>query len=174
MKNAVFVLVIFAILILFFPAGCGSRCSKEKSQQGALFPSFKAKGTDGKDYSEANIENGPAVVAFFVSWCKPCANEISALGKINREYTERGLIVLVFTYEDPAKFKHILDSLGTNLVVLQADSAVFAQLQIDAIPTRILLSNRHEQIRIVGANNGREEAFLQALDELMKSAKKKK
>ncbi|RKZ27975.1 hypothetical protein DRQ36_11085 [bacterium] len=149
---------IFVLFVLIF-AGCGSRTHRENNDNVRAFPDFKNETIDGKKYSRKEISRGPAVVSFLVSWCLTCGYELVALEEIREEFESKELPVIIFTYEDPGKFDAIKDSLKINIPVIHADSSMFAALEIDAIPTRILLLDGFEVKRIVGAPNHEENAF---------------
>ena len=143
-----------AILI----SGCGKQQNKNAESKNEL-PDFKYTALDGKEYSQKDIEKGPAIAGFLVSWCAPCAGELLALQEIQDEFGKNRLPVLVFSYEDVSKFSHLVDSLKIDIPILQADSSLFTAMHIDAIPTRILLYDGSEIRRMVGAPSFEETAF---------------
>ncbi len=154
-------ILLFAILVI---NGCGSRCNDETLlQNGHEFPEFSAVASDGKKYTEKDISKGPAVAGFLVSWCVTCGIELVSLQEIREEFSAKKLPVIAFTYEDPSKFEKLLDSLEVEIPIIQADSTMFSALEIDAIPTRLLLIDGRERMRIVGAPSFDESAFRSAI-----------
>jgi len=145
-------------IFLLFVLSCGVE-KPENKPVGKEFPRFEGKALSGEEYSSKQFSKGPAVVCFLVSWCLTCGYELVALQEIGDEFAEQKVPIIVFTYEDPAHFSELMDSLEVNLPVIKADSALFAQMFIDAIPTRILLENGHEAMRITGAPSFEDEDF---------------
>lgn len=157
MRKYFLFIIIFFIFISFF--ACSKEPRKTTIDADVSIPSFDCVAFDGKKYTDKNIFGKTAVISFLTSWCKPCGNELLALDSARKRFADSKLIFLVFTYENPAKFKKIIDSLNVVLPILQADSAFFADLNIDAIPTHILAVNGREVIRIVGSSIEREDSF---------------
>ncbi len=153
----VFTLLIYSTII---SCGGGGGCAKKPDDlPGRRFPDFKKTASDGVEYSAKELSDGAAVASFLVSWCLTCGHELVALQEIKDELGDDAPQIIIFTFEDPANLRELMDSLEVDLPVIRADSSVFANLQIDAIPTRILLENRHEVLRITGAPNFEEAKF---------------
>ena len=160
LKIGILIATLLSLTLAAVLSGCGSSCDeRETAERGPIFPDFESKAYGGKGFTEKYISKGPAVVGFLASWCVPCGPELLALQELHEEYSKNGLKVIVFTYENPSKFEKLIDSLKIDMPVVRSDSAMFAKLKIDAIPTRILLLDRHEIYRIVGAPNHKEGVF---------------
>ena len=136
-------------------------------EHGNIFPNFKGTTKEGVELSQKDISKGPAVAGILVSWCLTCGYELVALQEIKDEFAAYKVPVIVFTYEDPAKFDKLIDSLDIDLPIIRADSTLFAAMFIDAIPTRILLENSCEAMRITGAPSFKDEDFRARLRKML-------
>ncbi|HHS50657.1 MAG TPA: TlpA family protein disulfide reductase [candidate division Zixibacteria bacterium] len=163
-------LIAFAVLIAFMMAlfgACGKKSDGEASSAGdRSFPDFNATASDGKTYSAKDLSKGVTVAGFTVSWCAPCASELEALQEIQSEFANE-LSVFVFTYEDPSKFDSLSSALRLEFPILQADSALFKKLSIEAIPSRLLLQDAREVLRISGAPSFEEEEFRERIRQIL-------
>jgi len=163
MRRIFFILALSILAILL--ADCSGRSKKNMELTGPRIPPFVGKKADGKLLSENSISRKIAVLGFLSSWCKPCVNEIIALDSLRKKYDDDKIEFMIFTYEDPSKLKKITDSLKTEIPIIHADSSFFSELNIDAIPTRILAKNGYEILRVVGSPIEHEDSFLRVLSE---------
>ncbi len=47
------------------------------------------------------LGKGPIVIDFWATWCKPCVKELPHLNKIQKDYRDRGLVVLAISEDSP-------------------------------------------------------------------------
>jgi len=150
------------ISLLFY--GCNCRRETHEPIDGKKrFPAFSGPANDGRDYNLKDIDSGVAVLGFLTSWCVPCYDELLSLQEIYEQFSSPGIEVVVFTYEDPSKFSALIDSLGVKIPIVHADSTLFDAAAIEAIPTRILLKDGYEELRMIGAPNYKEKDFRNAV-----------
>ncbi len=158
-RNILYYIMIAVVLTLSCGGGKTGAVESKIEAEGPKIPDFSAFDSAGKEFTQREISNGPAVACFLVSWCLTCGYELVALQEISDEMANYKIPIVIFSFEDPAEFKPLLDSLSVNLPIVKADSALFAGLRIDAIPTRILFSNGREAMRITGAPSFNDEKF---------------
>ncbi|HDR91316.1 MAG TPA: redoxin domain-containing protein [candidate division Zixibacteria bacterium] len=149
--------------LLLLSCGGEKKVESKIEAEGPRIPNFTAIDANGQKFTQDDISDGPAVACFLVSWCLTCGYELVALQEIRDEFAEYNFPIVVFSFEEPAEFKELMDSLMVDLPIVKADSALFAGLRIDAIPTRILLSDGREAMRITGAPSFEDEAFRKML-----------
>lgn len=158
-RNILYCIMIVAMMTMSCGGGNKGSVESKIDAEGPQIPNFTALDSAGKEFTQREISNGPAVACFLVSWCLTCGYELVALQEIRDEMANYKIPIVVFSFEDPAEFKPLMDSLRVNLPIVKADSALFAGLRIDAIPTRILFSNGREAMRITGAPSFDDEKF---------------
>ncbi len=157
-------LTIIIILASLVALSCGNdRVESKIEAEGPRIPEFTAYDSSGGEFTQKDISEGPAVMSFLVSWCLTCGYELVALYEIQREFDEYNIPVVVFSFEEPSEFDNLVDSLEIDLHIVHADSALFANMHIDAIPTRILLSDGREAMRITGAPSFEDDDFRKML-----------
>ena len=94
----------------------------EEDLTGRKAPNFKLIDLDGK-YIELNKEtgNGPILLSFWATWCKPCLEEMAEYNKIHDQYKDKGFTLLAIstdTEKSIAKVKPYIKSKGYNFTVL--------------------------------------------------------
>jgi cytochrome c biogenesis protein CcmG/thiol:disulfide interchange protein DsbE len=100
------VVVALALLAL---AGCGAGTGGSTTQnatgaQGGPAPAFILPTSTGGTLAFASLKGKPVYLNFFASWCGPCQDEASDIGKLARKYAKAGLVTVgVDELETPAK-----------------------------------------------------------------------
>jgi thiol-disulfide isomerase/thioredoxin len=61
--------------------------------------------TLGVDYlgKTPDIKGKPVVVEFWATWCPPCRASIPHLNEVNKEFKDKGLVIIGISDEDKAK-----------------------------------------------------------------------
>jgi cytochrome c biogenesis protein CcmG, thiol:disulfide interchange protein DsbE len=85
--------------------------------------SFRLENTEGKFIElDSLLINGPVLINFWASWCKPCKEELPEIDKISKEFLEKGLKVILITIDKPSfvsKAKAFLKTKGIELELLK-------------------------------------------------------
>jgi thiol-disulfide isomerase/thioredoxin len=55
------------------------------------------------------------VVDLWGTWCAPCIRSIPELTKLQRKYQARGLVVIGYSWEDPARVRRLMARLGDDM-----------------------------------------------------------
>lgn len=85
-------------------------------------PNFKTENLDGESF-ELNFEvgEGPILLSFWATWCKPCLDELNEYKKIYKEYKDQGFKMFAISTDDErtvAKVKPLVKSKGFDFPVL--------------------------------------------------------
>lgn len=110
------------ILGLCFALGEAAAEGSESAAPAMKAPDFTAKDLDGKQVRLADLlKEGPVLVDFWTSWCKPCQIELPELNRLHKTYRQRGFKVVAIAQDDPKtiqKVKPIVKQMGLELIVL--------------------------------------------------------
>lgn len=96
--HTVWLAVIFGIVAL----------SSAASGTDGTAPDFKLPDLKGKDVALSDLlEQGPVIVDFWATWCKPCLRAFPGLQEILDKYKDRGLSVVAISVDGPKSRAHV-------------------------------------------------------------------
>jgi peroxiredoxin len=109
---------------------------------GFFVPSFTLKDVvSGNQVSISNYNGHPVIIFFWATWCPHCANEMSPMQSVYKEYKDKGLAVLaVDVGESAAQARSYRNSHSLTFMVLNdSNQAVARQYHITAFPTNFFV-----------------------------------
>jgi thiol-disulfide isomerase/thioredoxin len=80
---------------LFLAALCALASPKTKEPA----PRFNAKTLEGEKFTNDSIKGKVVLLEFWTTWCVYCFEEAGLVDQLNREFRDKGLIVLAAMYE---------------------------------------------------------------------------
>jgi peroxiredoxin len=89
------------------------------------------------------LAEGPVVLDFWATWCKPCLTSLPELEKLSRKHRERGLRVVAISIDGPRNFSKVrlfANKLGLTMpLVIDRDERLQQLYQVKAAPTTFLI-----------------------------------
>jgi len=90
------------------------------------------------------LKDGPVLLDFWSTWCKPCIKAFPKLNALHEKYGEKGLTVVGIN-EDGArsqsKVKPFVRSLRIKFpILIDNNNEVMRRLQVQSLPTTILIA----------------------------------
>lgn len=113
-------------------------------------PSFRLESVNGQSVElDSLTQNGPVLINFWASWCKPCKDELPDIYKIKKEFESKGLHVVTITVDKPSgvrKAVSFLKSKGLELELLKdSDMKVFKTYGgSNTVPFSFLINSSRE------------------------------
>jgi len=136
-------------------------------------PNFKLEDLDG-NLIELNTQtgDGPILLSFWATWCKPCIEELSEFKKIYSEYKDKGFKMFAISTDDErtvAKVKPFVKSKGYDFnVLLDTNSDVARIYYAQAVPYSVILDkNGYIVYSHLGYMKGDEKNVREKLSELL-------
>src|SRR6185295_4366113 len=142
--------------------------SPQESKDFGKRPDWSITLPDGKKASAADYDKKVVIIDFWATWCPPCRKEIPGFIKLQKEYAEKGLVIVGFSFDKDAEThdKWVKEQ-GMNYLSIfamnDAGKAVIDEFQnligeIKGIPTTIVI-NKKGQIVYKHVGYGSPEDF---------------
>lgn len=130
--------LILAALCLLLATGAGAAEKK--------LPSFTLTDLDGKPApAESLIGDGPVLLNFWATWCKPCLAEQPKLKGFADQWAAKGLRVVSISIDDPRTAKQVKPFVHRHgiafPVYLDANQEAYRKLGGRAVPFNVLVGS---------------------------------
>ena len=118
---------------------------------------FEARDLAGSAVRLSELKGKVVVLNFWGIWCKSCRQEIPHLSALDREWREKGLVVLGADYGDaPEDLRPFVKELEMSYPVL-IDDGLAEEYEVLVYPTSVIIDRRgRTRARVEGY---REESF---------------
>lgn len=142
----------------------------------ASAPDFNLRNLRGERVNlKTLLTKGPVLLDFWATYCKPCVKAMPKLQKIHEKYGKSGLTVLGVNVDGPRGQNRVKPFLRARKVsfpiALDSDSAVMRRMQVNVLPTTLLITPDGEiALRQVGYNSKNAEVLLAAVEALFPDA----
>ncbi len=136
-------------------------------------PRLVLENLDGSTFSlEETLKEGPVVLDFWATWCKPCIKALPKLQTLSEEFAKRRVQVLTINVDGPRNLPKVRPFLQrhklTLPVLLDNTNEVLKQFQLVGMPATLIIREdgtvfyKHQ-----GYRPGSEEKIRAKLDELL-------
>ena len=162
-------LVAAAVALSAAPAAMGA--------EEAEVPNFVLKDLEGKDVSLADLRaQGPVLIDFWATWCKPCLRELPKVDSLRVKYAEEKLQVVAISIDETRSVSKVKSYIKTHdygfQVLLDPNQRTLRQLQGVNVPYLVIISPAGERVYThSGYREGDEKEVDRVLKELFAGAK---
>ena len=136
---------LFLLIIILFFVSLPAIAQDQEDAAGRKAPNFKLVNIDGQ-YVELDKEtgNGPVLLSFWATWCKPCLEEMAEYNKIYEQYKEQGFTLFAIstdTEKSVAKVKPYIKSKGYDFpVLLDTNSEAARKYYAQQMPYSVIIN----------------------------------
>jgi thiol-disulfide isomerase/thioredoxin len=104
-------------------------------------PHFRAKTTNGESFNNESIKGKVVLLEFWTTWCPYCRTEEPLVDQINRDYADKGLIVLAIDVaQSKKKVKQYLAAHPRSCrIVLTDDTNLAAMYAATSYPIYVII-----------------------------------
>lgn len=115
-----------------------------------VFPNMTLKTLDGSgSVAIENFRGRPVLLSFWASWCGPCREELPELQRLYTELAGQGFVLLTVNVDvSPRIADRFLAHLGVKVPVYRMDQQDIQALDINALPTNILLDREGRTVMV--------------------------
>ena len=126
-------------------------------------PDFELKNLDGEKIHLSALRGHPVMLSFWASWCGPCRRELPDIDKLNKEYKDKGVVVLGVNDEGKGIASKFLQKEGLSLPTLDdSNQKAYRLYRVHSIPTTFVIDANGKIVRFL--SGGRDpETLRQAL-----------
>lgn len=114
-------------------------------------PDIEVKDLNGNpvNFSEVSNDENSMIIVFWATWCKPCLNELNAIGEVYSDWQEEtGVKLVAVSIDDPhnaAKVAPYVKSKAWEYeVYLDENSDLKRAMGIDNVPHTFILNGKGE------------------------------
>ncbi|MGD9141432.1 MAG: TlpA disulfide reductase family protein [bacterium] len=154
------------VLILAVPATAGKTMNA---------PDFTLANLKGKDVTLSDVlREGPVLLDFWATWCKPCVKAFPGLQDLYEKYGDRGLRVVTVSVDSPKSQARVAPLINSKRytfeVLLDTQGRVAKRYNVMALPRTLLISPTGEIVYATVGNRPTshkelEKAILEILPE---------
>jgi thiol-disulfide isomerase/thioredoxin len=125
-------------LLLVFEATCALAGDDDDNQPA---PRFRAKTTSGEMFNNDSIKGKVVLLEFWTTWCQYCHDEEPLVEQINKEFSDKGLIVLAIDVAESKKTvkKYLEQHPRSSRIVLTEDTNLAAMYQANSYPIYVVI-----------------------------------
>lgn len=104
-------------------------------------PRFRAKTLDGETFTSDSVKGKVVLLQFWTTWCQYCRREQPVVDDINKEFSDKGLVLLAVNVgESKKKVKKFLEENPRSVrIVLTEDTNLAAMYAATAFPVYVAI-----------------------------------
>lgn len=166
-------LLMSAVLIgLILVSWCVAK-EEEGKEKLPMAPDFQIKDLDGKRVALGDLlGQGPVLIAFWATWCRPCLKELPHLQELYEQHKERGLKVVAISEDAPRSFSKVKSFVKgrrfTFTVLLDDNYSTQRKFNFRALPFTVLLDKEgHIVYKRMGYRPGDEQVLAEKIAPLI-------
>ena len=136
-------------------------------------PDFNLRSPEGRRiHLKTFLQDGPVLLDFWATYCKPCIKAMPKLSEIHRKYKSRGLTVMGVNEDGPrsqTKVKPFMAARKIRFpVVLDLDGSVMRRMQVASLPATYLIAQDGEIVlQQKGYSENTSQELLAAIESLL-------
>ncbi len=118
--------------------------------QNKELPSTKVTTLDGKPFNIQDIENnGPIIINFWATWCKPCKKELNNIAEVYEDWQEEtGVKLIAISIDDTRSMSKVapyVNSSGWEYeIYLDPNGDLKRAMGVSTVPHTFVLNNKNE------------------------------
>jgi thiol-disulfide isomerase/thioredoxin len=155
------------LLVLIGALVCAALPAVASSNDTEPAPRFHAKTTTGENYNNQSIKGKVVLLEFWTTWCPYCKAEEALVDNINREFGDKGVLVLAIDVAESKKKvkQYLAEHPRSCRIVLTEDTNLAAMYEATSYPIYVVIDRDGN---IVGEQRG--AAGESALRNLLRNA----
>ena len=139
--------------VLFSAVLLTGLCAFAGPDDGETAPRFHAKTLTGETFNNDSVRGKVVLLQFWTTWCPYCRGEQSLVDDIQREFADKGLVVLAIDVGESKKTvkKYLTDHPRSCRIVLNDDTNLAAMYAASVYPIYVVIDRNGD---IAGTQRG--------------------
>ena len=110
-------------------------------EDGSPAPRFRAKTTAGEAFNNESVKGKVVLLEFWTTWCQYCHDEEPLIEQVNKEFADKGLLVLAIDVAESKKTvkKYLEQHPRSCRIVLTEDTNLAAMYQANVYPIYVVI-----------------------------------
>jgi cytochrome c biogenesis protein CcmG/thiol:disulfide interchange protein DsbE len=137
---------------------------------GDTAPDFKVVTDGGKTVSLSNFGGKLLVLNFWATWCPPCINEVPSLDAFQKEFKDKGVVVLGVSIDKNEKlYKRFLDRFRISFETTRdPDANISAEYGTFQFPETYLIDSHGKVVeKIISDQNWMDPQFIEHIKKML-------
>lgn len=113
-------------------------------------PAWELKDVDGKLVTSSDFAGKVVIIDFWATWCGPCRMEIPGFIELQKQYADKGLVVVGVSLDQDGEsvVKSFMEKTGINYPVVLGDEKIVSAFGgVEGIPTTFVIDREGKIIR---------------------------
>jgi thiol-disulfide isomerase/thioredoxin len=143
-------------------------CGKKMKESGSA-PDFTLKTLEDQEMALSSLKGKVVILDFWATWCGPCREAIPHLVKLQKNYQDKGLIVIGMNVDKGEKdvVRRFVKAMEIPYPILLTPEEVVRSYGVSALPTSVLI-DKEGRIRekVAGFNSSIAKHLAERVSEL--------
>jgi thiol-disulfide isomerase/thioredoxin len=142
-------------------------------------PDFNLRSPSGERLNlQKMLKDGPVLLDFWATWCKPCVKAMPKLQEIHETYGDMGLTIVGVNEDGPRSQPKVKPFMRARKLTFQIgldpDGGLMKRMRVTALPTTLLIDRDGEIVyRQAGFSKGSEAGLIEAIEAILGPAPSK-
>ena len=160
---------LLALLGIAFLGLIGFSLQDRSAKEGGSAPQFSLVTDAGKRVSPTEFGGKVLVLNFWASWCQPCVQEIPSLSQFQRQFAEKGVVVVAVSVDkNDQKYKSFLKRIPVSFeTVRDAEADVSTQYGTFVYPETYIIKDGKVVRKFIGEENWTDSEMTQYVKSLL-------
>ncbi len=161
-----FLIPLLLLTGLLFLSGCSEEHQTETAEK-EVATDFVLKLFDGRDFRLSDHKGELVFINFWASWCIPCAHEASAIERVYKEYSKKGVVFVGIAVNDTeTKARKFVEKFKLSFATGLDPGEIHKSYPLYGVPTTLFI-DRQGRINYLHMGGVTEDLIRHEIDKII-------